>query len=462
MIESPGARAGEPSIDSGSDADPRGGLQPPKTPEQERFVTVFRSVTVELLPTEEQWKLLRYRATESMSYRNKHMQAVAANACGWELTAAAIQRLVEKRPNLEWKDGVLGNGIIKLVRNEEKGELSSNCYLAAEAEVKKDWRRDQRKILAGAPLPQYRQDKSLAIATITDRAGVVFTLTTYKDAKGVNRERFVVDLHVSDKDYEGGGWMSIPVHSGARYDREKHDPFVWSRLLAFANEQVPIDLGRVLFKVRRGKTLLQISYQEEVPIPVPGERVASLTVYGDEDRRLVLRSELHSVDLTDQLHRFLRYKLQYEGFRRRLSNQLGRSYRNRRSKLEKFDSYNFPSWTKTHFQSLASYIIKWCLSEHVHFLKVLDLKGGDWPEAEFVGYLLDCGARNSLSVVRITKITEAASEEPAIQRAVKREVDRERLKRKQLQDAENTIAIRAGLGRPRSRKKKTDEPPTAV
>ncbi|MGC8519833.1 MAG: hypothetical protein ACP5P4_15140 [Steroidobacteraceae bacterium] len=355
------------------------------------------------MPDTEQWKLLRERASDCAAYKNKHIQACLADALKWGVPQSA------DKPTL-----------VRHVRATERGMLSAAAYTACETEVRKDWTRDGRKIMAGAPLPQYRQKDSLAVATKGKNDPCVRLIETPEG-------KFIAAIHVHAQEYEGGGWMHIPVHP--KTDR---DAFRWPLLQEMALGRVPIACARVVFRLMSGKTLLQLTYSKEIAIPEPGERVATLGVVGSEVSRLLVRSERDQLDITDAVSEYLKRKDNFDLVRRRACTQIGRKKGGARAKRRLFAKLSIRDWTNTHFHQLSARVIRWCAAQGVGELRILDLGGGDWPAAQFAQYLKCRGENDGIGV---TVVTPESSEKPSTERALKRETDRKRRKSKKLGDA---------------------------
>ena len=388
----------------------RGRFHRPNTAESGHSLSVVRVLTIRIMPDSEQWRLLRQRADEEAAYKNKHIQACLADALKWRTPEDA------KKPSL-----------VRHVRATERGMLSAAAYTAAESEVSKDWKRAGRKIMAGVALPQYRTKDSLAVATKSKTDPCVRLIHS---ADG----NFVAALHVHAKEFEGGGWMHIPVHP--KTDR---DEFRWPLLQEMALGRVPILCARVVFKLTAGKTLLQLTYRTEMKLPPVGARIATLGIVGAE--RLLVRTERDQLDITGYVAEFQKRKEAFEVMRRRAGAIIGRKKGGARAKRRLFAKHSTQNWVNTHFHQLASRVIRFCEAQGCGELRILDLGGGDWPSVQFAQFLKTKGENCG---VRATIVTPESSEKPSTERAVKQEKARKQRKAKKLGQAVREINYQTG------------------
>ena len=179
---------------------------------------------------------MRELAWQAMRYKNKFVRARLAEATGLRVDPSAGDKA----------------DVTKKVRKEEKEELSGAVYAQAEREVQATWARDQKRILAGAPLSQWRQNDSLSIRGHKQRAESGVRIE--QDGAG-----FAVDLAVQNKDCDGGCWMRVEVARGTEID-EYQAPLL--RLMS--SGQVPILKAVVTFRTMRGKTYLRLAYAHQV------------------------------------------------------------------------------------------------------------------------------------------------------------------------------------------------------
>lgn len=368
-----------------------------------------RVLTVKLDPSPEQWRRLRDLAWQSMQYRNAFVRARWAESIGL-------------RPHDRSDDKA---GATKKVRAEEKADLSGSAYSAAEREVQAVWTRDGKRIMAGAPLPQWRQADSLAIRGHKNRneSGV-----RIEDIQG----GFFADLQVQGKDSEGGSWLRIPIAKGT-----ETDDWQAPKLREMARGLVPVLKGVVCFKVRRGKTLLRLAYQETAELPPMGKRVATLGPVNPKSGRLLLGTETQTIDYTSRLVAMRERKESMDLARRRISAQIGRRRGHARAKRRALARFLSGDWQSTHLHQWTRDIINWCETQGVGQITVLDLAGGDWPAHQFVQMLKYKAADANMIVV---EQEQASLADEATARAAKREVERKRRKAKKFGEATREIA----------------------
>lgn len=241
-----------------------------------RALTINRVLTVKLAPDEAQWRRLRDLAWQAMQYRNQFVRARWAEMAGLCV-----------RP-----DGADAHDVSKHVRRHAKGELSAAVYGALEPEVRAVLTRDGKRILAGAPLPQWRQADSLSVRgpgnAGKEKAGGYARIV---ESAG----RFYADLPLQASGCEGGCHIVVPLAGGTEID-DYQAPL----LQAMASGSIAIGKMTVCFSVKRGRCLLRIAYTTQRHLPPMGERVATLGPV-TKDGRLVLRTEAHTMDYTARL-----------------------------------------------------------------------------------------------------------------------------------------------------------------
>lgn len=412
----------------------RGDLQSPNTAEQqgrslsapiESIKKSVRVLTLRIDPTHDTWLLLLQRLREYANYANLHMQGRLADARGWKVPPSQADTVTAKK------------GVAAAVMRKQTGVLSSNCYCAAENEVKKDWTRQAKEILAGAPLPQYRERDSLGIATISGRPGVV--LTENPDGS------LMAAMQVSSKDCEGGTKVYAPVSKRSAQDARR-----WPKALDIARGVIPVLDAKVSFKRRRGLVLLRLAYPLDLRLHSIGSRVATIGVIGLEIEgqseklsRLLVRSEVGApLDVTGELQQYLAWKQNFDAMRRRIAMQIGRRRGGSRAKRRKIASFGFEDRTNTHFQQLASKVLRWCAAQGVGELRVLDLGGGDWPAHKFKFYL---GNRGENDGILVTEVKPESSVAVSTEKSVAREQHRRINRRKKLGDAVREIQYQKSL-----------------
>lgn len=344
----------------------RGGSQPPHTASQAepdpcaardslgdtigRPATTSRVLTLRIEPDDATWKLLRKRAQEAANYRNKWAQAHLAQALKWTPPEDAPK-----------------DSLTKLVRADARGDLSSAVYSACETEVKKDWERAKKRIMAGAPLPQYRTADSLAFATITGRPGV--RIVEQSD------DGYVAEMMANANSVEGGCWITAPISR-----RTKKDEFRLPMLRRFASGELDIKAARVIFKLRSGKTLLQLTYAIEVPKVPMGERHATLAQLGDG--RVLLRCGEQRIDYTSRVHHLVEMAAKDDEIRRRWYAQIG--WRRGSARLKRIKNLRMrpDDRRRTYLHQWSHAMVDWIVGQGAGTMSFAEVVGGSWPAAE--------------------------------------------------------------------------------
>ena len=356
-----------------------------------------RILTIRLMPDREQLALLRRRASQAAAYRNQHMQARRADAVKWRVPESA------ERPTL-----------VRHVRQTEQGELGAAIYLACEAEVRKDWRRAGRAIMAGAPMPQYRQRNSLAIASA--QGGGVRIVAAPEN-------RFIAQLNVG----QGGQWIDIPVHPHT--DR---DPYRQPKLTEMAQGRCQPLLARVILKPSGGKTLLQLTYSITRQVKSPGERCATLSEF--EDGRLLLRVENGgTLDYSSRLAHVKSCKGDWEGIRRRFGSHASRRKGHARQLRRQLDQFGWGRKMVTLMHQWSADMVRWMVDRGVGSLSIPALLGTDWPAT-----LLKTNLTYKCHEAGIQLVEATPSQEPT-ERAAGAAIRKQRRKIKKLSEAIRTV-----------------------
>lgn len=414
FTEFDGPGPAEPPPHGNGGQPPRGDLQSPHTAEgQGRRSSVPRVMTVRIEPTDDQWKFLRQRASEAAAYKNKHIQARLANALKWrvpEEDAARPGKLHHGKP--------VAFDIVKLVRERERGDLSSSTYVACESEVKKDWKRDGRKCMAGKALPQYRTAGSLGFASITGRPG----------ARIVERgEGYAVELMVSGAHVEGGCWIEVPV--SRRTARDEHRMPMLARM---ASGEIPITMARVVFRLHAGKTLLQLTYSIERLMPPMGQRTAVLSQL--DDGRVLLRAGPHLLDYTSRVTWLHNLRGELDGVMRRCQSQIGRRKGHARLKRRLIARVRFEDRQNTHLHQWSREMADWLRNQGCGQLTVVGLVGGSWAAHKLMQMLAYKCDEGGIKVIEHGEFDDAT-----VERAVKAAAAKAARKARKKTDAARTI-----------------------
>jgi len=299
--------------------------------------------------------------------------------------------------------------VTKWIRHDEKMDLSGCAYSAAEREVATTWRRHCKRILAGAPLPEWRTTAALTVRGHQNRQESGVRLSRDGD-------RFIADLQVQSEKCEGGCWLHVPVACGASKD--------WQIELLedMAEGKVPIRKGSIVIRPERRQVLLQLAYALPIVSPQFGNRTATLGPIG-VNNRLWLRTEFESRDFTGRLITLLKRKADWEGIRRRVLCQIGRRKGAARSKRRLLSKMSWDGWLQNWLHTWSREIVDWLKSQGIGTLNVVGLESADWPAFRFTQLIKD-----KADAAGMTVQTEVDLAEPATARAVKTEIQRRRRK----------------------------------
>jgi len=305
--------------------------------------------------------------------------------------------------------------VTKWIRHDEKMDLSGGVYAAAEKEVNTTWGKFAKRILAGAPLPEYRVNGALEIRGHFNRNESSVRLS--KDG-----ERYLTHLQLlSEKLPDGtkrpeGTWLEIPVALGTAkdYQAELIDRMVTG--------EVPIKWANISIKPERHQVILRLVYPLPIQVSEFGKRKATLGPIG-ANKRLWLRTEYESRDFTGRLHTLLERKDSWEDTRRRVLCQIGRRKGSARRKRNLLANMTWDGWLSNWLHTWSREIIDWLKTQGIGDLTIVGLEAADWPAYRFTQMLKDKG-----DLVGMIVHTEADLADPATERAVKREIQRKRRK----------------------------------
>lgn len=405
-FDGPDPAESPPTADGGFQ---RGELQSPNTAEgQGRRSTVSRVLTVRLEPTAEQWKLLRLRASQAAAYRNKHAQAKLAHALGWRLPEGEERpaKVMHRRASAGKKEihKEIEFDLVKLVRERERGDLSSAVYLACEAEVKKDWSRKEngvsgvRRFMAGAKLPQYTGN-NLPMQSNTNTPCVKII----ESGDG----SFVASLMVSGSHVEGGCWLDVPVSR-----RTKKDEYRAPMLMQIASGKIRVTAARVVFRLHKGMTLLQLTYSVERLLPPMGQRTATLSQL--DDGRILLRAGPNVLDYTSRVVHLKNLRDELDEVMRRCQSQIGRRKGHARIKRRLISRVRFEDRQNTLLhqwsRDMADRLRKWGVGQ----LTVIGLVGGDWAAHKLMQMLAYKCEESGIKVIE-----HGEFDDPMVERTVK-------------------------------------------
>jgi hypothetical protein len=376
------------------------------------------SVKLDLRENEASYQRLRDLGWQAARYRNLFLRALWAEAAGLRV-----------RP-----DGDDKHGVSKWIRKSEKMELSGAAYSAAERETTAAWQLHGKRVLAGAPLPEWKPTAALTIRghRCRNESGVRLS----RDDKG----RFVAELQAQSAKCEGGSWLTIPLALGTAKDWQAEI------LAAMAEGIVPILKGSIVLRPMRHDALLRLSYSLERTLPEFGERKATLGPIG-RDGRLFLRTETETRDYSGKLHVLLDRKDSWDGIRRRALRQIGRRKGSARAKRKLLARLSWADWLDTYLHQWTREIVDWLKSQGIGTLSVIGLQSADWPAFKFTERLKYKGGEMGISV---TTEAEANLAQPSTDRSVKQEIQRERRKTTKRAQAIRTLTHDLGEQRERN------------
>lgn len=352
---------------------------------------VQRTLHVRLALDSPLWQRLRELSWQAARYRNLFLRA------RW---AEAMQLRVDPS-----RDDA--HDVTKWIRRDAKGELSGSAYAAAERETAAVWQRHKSRILAGAPLPEWKPTAALAIRG-----------HKHKEESGVRLERlesgqFVVHLQAQAQSCEGGSWLTCPLDKGINKDYLVH---ILEQMVTW---QVPIAKASLELKPGRHRAILHLAYAKPVTIPPLGQRTATLGPI--DGHRLMLRTDTTTRDYSHRLHTVLIRKDAWEAIRRRASAQIGRHKGAARTKRRVLARMSWDTWLDTYLHQWSHELITWLHGEGVATLRLIGLGQADWAAFRFQALLTYKGDERGITVT-----TEADLEDPTVERLIKGEVRRKR------------------------------------
>lgn len=319
-----------------------------------KTTTIQRTLGVRIdldLNSEDDRKLfqrLRDLGWQAASYRNGRMRRLWAQAMGWRVDPEKGDR----------------NDITKQGRQDEKGELSGAAYSAAEREVDAVWKKEVKRILAGAPLPNWRADSALSVR-----------------ADGVKIEwdgkRFIAVLSAQSKDCEGGCRLRLPVSKNTATDQ--HQSEILHGMVAGT---VPANKATVTYRLKRRRVILRIAYSLERELPPMGKRVATLGPIRDDS--IKFRTETQTKDYTSRLKYIFYLGDEWEKIRRRISRQI--AWRSGHSRTKRIlNARKSPQDAiDTHLDAWSRDMVRWAATQGVGIIKIVGIDTGDWPAYRFM------------------------------------------------------------------------------
>jgi len=349
----------------------------------------------------ELYQELRDLGWQAAHYRNMMLRAKWAQAYGWTAPCAPEDKA----------------GPSKEVRQREKGELSGDAYSAAEMEVQGVWARECKRILAGAPLPEWRPDAALSVTGKAKREDSGVQLVKRGD-------EYVVRLRARSNKDPRGSWIEIPIKRGSARD-EWQGPIL-NQMLTW---QIPMKKATVHVE-RRGITV-RITYPLALPaLPPPGERRAVISV--TQDGRFLVRTETQTKCYTDRYQYLLRRSDDWDLVRRRVMAQCGRRKGHARRKREAIARLGWHDWLAEYLHRWTREIVNWCQSQLVGTIEIAEIGALTWPAAQFRQLLVYKAEEHGISVATGADVTtepgERAAESELRRRSAKAKKRREALR----------------------------------
>lgn len=378
------------------------------------------AVKLDLRGDDATYQLLRELSWQAARYRNLFLRALWAEAK--HLTVNPAKQVA--------------HDVTKWIRSDEKMDLSGSAYSAAEREVAAIWKRHAPRILAGAPLPEWKPTAALSIRGHKNRneSGVRLSV---EDNKFVAHLQARSDRLADGSKREGGSWVTIPLAGGTVKDHQVE------MLRRMVTNEVPIAKATVIMKPGKHEVILRLCYAIPIPLPAFGNRVA---VLGPVDRgRLLLRTECDTRDFSGRLHTILTRKEDWDLIRRRATAQIGRAKGSARAKRRVLANLSWENWLATYLHQWSREIITWLHGQGVAKLTVIGLEAADWPIFKFTSMLSYKGEAAGIQVLREADLADAATE-----RAVKSEIRKQRRnatkKGKALRELSHQLATTRSLG----------------
>jgi transposase len=330
----------------------------------------------------ELYRELRDLGWQAAHYRNMMLRAKWAQAYGWTSPSAPDDKA----------------GPSKDVRQREKGDLSGDAYSAAEMEVQGVWTREGKRILAGAPLPEWRPDAALSVTGKARREDSGVQLVKHGD-------EYVVRLRARSNKDPRGSWIEIPIKRGSARD-EWQGPIL-DKMLRW---EIPMKKATVHVE-RRGITV-RITYPLTLPpLPPPGERRAVISI--TQDGRFLVRTETQTKCFTDRYQYLLRRSDDWDLIRRRVLAQCGRRKGHARRKREAIARLGWHDWLRDYLHRWTADIVQWCRSQLVGTIEIAEIGALTWPAAQFRQLLGYKAEEHGISVATSADVTAEPGERAA-------------------------------------------------
>jgi hypothetical protein len=317
-------------------------------------------------------------------------QRVLALKCEIDWRDPCSKALYQRLRDLSWDAAHYKNGIIrrkwatatghrlpdapedpakisKHWRATGKGRLSGSAYSAAEREVEGAWTRDGKKMLAGAPLSQWKTAESLSIRGHKAR-----------EESGVRLEfvdgQYFVMLQAQAATCEGGSWLRVPVARGSEKD--------WQRTILDGMCAWSVPIRKATAHLKQHKIILRLTYEVESAKTSVGDRVATLGPVTSTGG-LFLRVDNATVNYSHKIGAIGRRKEDWELIRRRALRQIGWRKGHARIKREVLSRMTWDNWLDNHLHTWSREVAAFCDSQKASKLQVIGIDTGDWPAYRF-------------------------------------------------------------------------------
>lgn len=321
------------------------------------------------------------------------------------------------------------HGVSKTWRQDGKGELSGAAYSAAEREVRAVWQRECKRVLAGAPLPEWKPDAALSVRGHKNKSESGIRLE-------LEKAQYIAYLQAQSKDSPGGCWLRLPIAKHTRRDEWQGE--ILNQMISW---ETPISKATV--QVKRNGIMLRLSYSREAPLPVMGERVAILGPLG-ANGRLSLRTECQTKDYTARLANILAKKDSWDLIRRRVMAQIGRRHGHARLKREMLARLSWDNWLHTYLHTWSREVIQWLATQGVGLIRIDSIESGDWPAAKFVSLLTYKAEEAGMRVTTGAAEADEAAGQRAFKAPITRAGNQQRKRREALRELVHQLGTEKG------------------
>lgn len=352
--------------------------------------------------------------------KDRKVQRVLAVKCDVDWKDESSKRLYNRLRDLSWQAARYKNGLMRRtwatltgyrhpdapeemnkIRNQWRkdgaGELGSNVIDAAGREVEGVWKRDGSKMLAGAPLAEWRTAESISVRCRKQQ-------NSFQGIRLENRDgQYVASLQLQSDKCADGCWIQIPVAKGTEKDWQK------SILDSMVEWKIPIVKAQVVLTQK--SIILRLTYALESPLPVMGKRIATISLRNDG--RFLLRTETQEKDYTSRLAQIMRRKDDWDLIRRRVTRQIGKRKGHARIKRDLMSRLSWDTWLENHLQTWTREVANWCKSQGVGEIRLRSIDTGDWPAWKFRQLLTYKAEEYGIQVIESEAVDAQSSDRAA-------------------------------------------------